>query len=311
MTNTNSHTPSSCAVVVGVDGTAASVNAARYALEEAGRSGRGVDVIHVVPTHVPTAPMYPLPLEDLMEAGRFVLRSVMDQLQPMPDGVPVRALVRSGGIVATLTAERSAHALVVGSDRRPVAARLLTGNVSTGVAASAAAPVVSVPETWRSGRPTGVVLVGVKHRQHSDELLAEAFAVAQERGSRLLVMHAWKMPSGYDDIIAARVAIEDWGSLARHDIEEMLLEPRTKYPDIEVEVRTSHDQAAHALVTASAEADEVVLARRAHGIPAAVHLGATARSVLMHSRCPVRIVPPGREQEALDLDLESAGALLK
>lgn len=286
MTNTNSHTPSSCAVVVGVDGTAASVNAARYALEEAGRAGRGVDVIHVVPTHVPTAPMYPLPLEDLMEAGRFVLRSVMDQLQPMPDGVPVRALVRSGGIVATLTAERSAHALVVGSDRRPVAARLLTGNVSTGVAASAAAPVVSVPETWRSGRPTGVVLVGVKHRQHSDELLAEAFAVAQERGSRLLVMHAWKMPSGYDDIIAARVAIE-------------------------VEVRTSHDQAAHALVTASAEADEVVLVRRAHGIPAAVHLGATARSVLMHSRCPVRIVPPGREREALDLDLESAGALLK
>lgn len=310
MTNTRSATRSTHAVVVGVDGTRASLNALRYAREEAARCGVGVEVVHVVPTYVPIAPMYPLPPEDLMEAGRSVLRSVMDQLEPS-DAVPVEAFVRKGGVVATLTAERHAHAVVVGSDRRSVAARLLTGNVSTGVAAGAPVPTVSVPETWRPDEPKGVVLVGVKHRDHSDELLAEAFSIAQQRGSRLVVLHAWKVPAGYEDLIANPTAYEDWDSRARLEIEEMLSAWRTQCPDVDVELRTTHDQPAHALVEASAGADEVVLVRRAHGVPPGVHLGGTARSVLIHSHCPVRIVPPGHVRPMPDLTLEAAGALLK
>ncbi|MFC7363301.1 universal stress protein [Nocardioides astragali] len=310
MTNTRSATRSTHAVVVGVDGTAASVNAVRYARGEAARCGVGVEIVHVVPTYIPMTPGYALPPEDLMEAGRSVLRSVMDQLEPF-DAVPVKAFVRKGGIVATLTAQRHAQAVVVGSDRRSVVARLLTGNVSTLVAASAPVPTVSVPETWRPDEPKGVVLVGVKHRQQSDELLAEAFSVAHQRGSRLVVLHAWKMPAGYEDLIANPRAYEDWDSRVGREIEEMLSAWRTQCPDVDVELRTAHDQPAHSLVEASAEADEVVLVRRAHGAPPSVHLGATARSVLMHSHCPVRIVPPGHVRLTPDLTLEAAGTLLK
>ena len=186
-------------------------------------------------------------------------------------------------------------------------ARTRRGDVSTGVAAGASAPVVVVPESWPTGEPTGVVLVGIKRPDRSDALLAEAFEVAHSRGSRLLVMHAWRLPSGYDDIIGDRVAAEDWDARAHRELEECLAEWRTAYPDVEVEVRAVHDQAAHALVAASADADEMVLVRRARGI----HLGATARAVMAHAHCPVRIVPADDTLRMPDLSLEDAGALSK
>jgi nucleotide-binding universal stress UspA family protein len=233
-------------VVVGVDGSAASVNALRYARREARRLGTGVDVVHVA----------------------------------------------QGGVVETLVAEGDAGSvLVVGSGRRQPPLRLLTGNVTTSVAARCAVPVVSVPETWRQGRSTGVVLVGVKHPHHSEPLMAAAYAVALQRGSRLLVLHA-------------SVRHQWEAGHARHELDDLLAPWRERWPEVAVEVRSVHEQAAAALVTAAAEADELVIARRCLGLPAAAHLGSTARTLLLHAPCPVRVVPgtlvpvlPGRGRE--------------
>jgi nucleotide-binding universal stress UspA family protein len=49
---------------------------------------------------------------------------------------------------------------------------------------------------------------------------------------------------------------------------------------------------ATALVAAAEEAALVVIGRRRHGVPAALHLGGTARAVLRSASCPVRVVPP-------------------
>lgn len=278
-------------VVVGVDGSPAGVTALRYAIEEAERLGVGVHVVHAVQTYASMAPRYPLPLQDMVAAGREVLRSTMEQARPTPPSVPVTSSLTRGGAVQELaSASTHARVVVVGSDRRPVAARLFTGNVSTSVAARAGAPVVAVPETWPSHGPTGVVLVGIKSADHSGELLDEAFAVARARAARLLVLHAWQLPNGYDDLIADD-AFADWDSRARDDLESAVAPWRASCPDVEVELRTVHDQPAHALVAASAEADELVLVRRAHGVPSVLHLGPTARTLLAHAHCPVRVVP--------------------
>jgi nucleotide-binding universal stress UspA family protein len=61
---------------------------------------------------------------------------------------------------------------------------------------------------------------------------------------------------------------------------------------VKVEVRVEHDHPAHALVEASREADVVVITRRTRGVPAATHLGGTARVVLRSAHSPVRIVAP-------------------
>ncbi|CUR59762.1 putative UspA domain protein [metagenome] len=303
-------------VLVGVDGSSASAHAIRYAKAEAVRSGGAVDVVHVVPDVAPMNGFYPVPPDELMDAGAAALDASLEQVGQVgepDDGVPVRPHVRRGPVVATLTElGREARMIVVGSDRRPVSMRLLTGNVSTGVSARAAVPVVSVPDTWSPEQSTGVVLVGVKHPDHADALLAEAFEVARQRHSRLLVLHAWRLPIAYDDLLSGDIGtLKDWAARAERELEEVVAPWRASHPEVDVEVRAVHDQAAHALVVASEEADEVVVVRRTHGVPAATHLGSTARAVLLYARCPIRVVPAVHVPMVLDLDLETSGAALK
>ncbi|KQV69546.1 hypothetical protein ASC64_06780 [Nocardioides sp. Root122] len=300
-------------VLVGVDGSSASAHAIRYATAEAARSGGAVDVVHVVPDVAPMNGFYPVPPDELMDAGAAALDASLEQVGPRHDDVPLRPHVRRGPVVATLAElGREARMIVVGSDRRPVSMRLLTGNVSTGLSARAAVPVVSVPDTWSPEQSTGVVLVGVKHPDHADALLAEAFEVARQRHGRLLVLHAWRLPIAYDDLLSGDIGtLKDWAARAERELEEVVAPWRASHPEVDVEVRAVNDQAAHALVVASEEADEVVVVRRTHGVPAATHLGSTARAVLLYAHCPVRVVPAVHVPMVLDLDLETAGAALK
>jgi nucleotide-binding universal stress UspA family protein len=310
MSNTSRAAVETDNVVVGVDGSAASVNAVRYAVREAARTGSGLRVLHVLPEYAPNT--YPIPAEEVLATGREVLRSVLAEVGEIDPGVEVKRVLRRAARVPGLVSyARGARLLVVGADRRTTVARLLTGNTSTGVAASSAAPVVAVPETWVPDDRKGVVLVGVKNPAHATEVLGEAFALAGQRGDRLLVVHAWKLASGYDDIVVDRVAHEAWDDRARSELRNLVADWTPAYPEVEVELRVVHDQAAHALVEASGEADEVVLVRRAHGIPAATHLGSTARAVLRESACPVRVVPPGHGVAVPELVLEDAGAIRK
>jgi nucleotide-binding universal stress UspA family protein len=296
-------------VVVGVDGSEASVAAVRYGAGEARRTGGVLRVVHVLPDYA--ASPYPLPMEEVAEAGRTVLRTTLERVGPVASEVPVRTALRRGSRSASLVADaRAAHVLVVGADRRAALARLLTGNTSTRVAATSVAPVVSVPETWTPAAH-GVVLAAVKRADRATDVLAEAFEVAAERGSRLVVLHAWRIPSEYDDVVGSRAAVEEWDARARAELTAVLADWRTTYPDVDVELRIVHDQPAHALVAASAEVDELVLVRRAHGVPAAAHLGSTARTVLREAACPVRVVAPGHAVAVPGLLLEDAGSARK
>ncbi|MDP3967817.1 MAG: universal stress protein [Nocardioides sp.] len=297
-------------VVVGVDGSAASVGAVRYALDEARRSGAVVRVVHVVPSYIPVAPAYALPPDDLEAVGRSVLRQVLHAAGPVGPKVRLATLLRRGSPVASLVDEaRTARLLVVGADRRRTVVRVLTGDTSTGVAASATSPVVVVPETWQPGTRRGVVLAGLRNPAHATDLLRAGFALAEERHCRLLVLHAWKMPPWYDDIVFDRVERERWDAQAHDELESLLTAWRARHPGVRAELRTVHDQPAHALVRASVSIDELVLLRRARRVPAALHLGATARSALREAHCPVRIVPPGAQDSDRGDALQETGSV--
>lgn len=313
MSNANSPTHRTRDLVVGVDGTPGSANALRYAVKAAALSGGAVEVVHVIPDYAPIAGMYPIAPAELVEVGRAALEATLRQVGTPTPGATLATILKRGSVVKTLaTAGEHALEIVVGSDRRPVTSRLLTGNVSTGVAASAAVPVVSVPETWSADRETGTVLVGVKRPDQGDALLAEAFEVARRCGSRLVVLHAWRFPSAYDAVIVSDPAtLAGWGERARSTLEDLVAPWRHSYPDVVVELRCLHDQPAQALVQASIDADELVVARKAHGFPAATHLGSTARTVLLYAHCPVRVVPAAHVPVLTDLDLEAAGSALK
>lgn len=299
-------------VVIGVDGTDANAGALRYGVEEARRTGAIVKLIHVVPDYVPISPMMPLTPSELTETGAAVLTHAEAQVRELAPDLAVEGWLHHGTRPVQLAnAAEDAQLVVVGRDNRPLLERLLRGDTAAGVAARASVPMVLVPADWTPAPSRGVVLVGVKSPSHSTALLGDAMALAADRGAKLVVLHAWKLPSGYDDIIESRVAADDWRRQSLDEMEALLAEWRTTFPEVEVEVRVVHDHPSFALVEASREADVVVLVRRARGVPAATHLGGTARAVLRSAHCPVRVVPPNAIGPMPGLVLEQAGAIRK
>jgi nucleotide-binding universal stress UspA family protein len=279
-------------VVIGVDGTPGCEGALRYGTAEARRLGTRVLLVHVVPGFVPVAALMPLTPDDLTDIGaRILARSEQTARQLAPD-VEVEARLRHGARSVELS--RIAHdapLLVVGRTERSPVERAFAGDTGTAVAARSSVPCVSVPGDWQ--RPeVGVVLVGVKSRVDADVLLDHAFALAVEHGARVRVLHAWRLASEYDDIIANHTRAAEWTERSLRELDTLLEPCRERFPDVQVETVAVHDQPAHALAKASRDADLLVLLRRPRDIPALRHLGATGRAVLHGAVCPVVVVPP-------------------
>ena len=130
-------------IVVGVDGSAHSEAALRWALEEA--ESRGGELTAVFAWEVPFV-SFPgaFDLEELEKAGKEFIIEVVSKVVPSPP-VPLRTLVAKGDPAASLIkASEEADLLVVGSRGRSPWAGLLLGSVSQRCAAGAACPVLLI-----------------------------------------------------------------------------------------------------------------------------------------------------------------------
>ncbi len=294
-------------VVVGVDGSDESMLAVRYAVQEARRLGCGLRLVHAVPDFVPMAPMLPLiSSESLDEVGhRLVNHAKQLAYDLTEDQIEVETVVRPGSRVHVLVAAAQDAAIVVlGHRDRSVLERVFTGSTTTGVAARAHCPVVSVPATWSGERIHGRIVVGVEEAGHAREALAAAFAAATARNATVTVLHAWKLQSPYDEAIASRVDPDEWVEPVTKTIQAILAEWREAYPDVDVVIDVRHQSPAAALVGASEDADLLVLGRRGHGAPLGIYLGSTVRTLIRESSCPVVVAPPRpADERANDLSL--------
>lgn len=301
-----SHDP----IVVGVNGSAGSSAAIRYAAHEAQRLGSSVQLAHVIPNLVPLTPMFPIAPTDLDSAAREILHEAAEEARPLVGTQHLTTVLLDGPRVPSLlrTADH-ARMVVVGHERRSTMEHLITGSTLTGLAARAVCPIVSVPEEWVPREEHGCIVVGIKSTEHSAGLVRRALEIAGERKARVVLVHAWALPQEYDDLISSRIEIEEWAERARRSIERSLSGLREAYAQVPIEVRVVHGQAARVLQHASEEADLLVLARRAHAFPFG-HLGGTARALLRESACPVEIVPPADAPvDTGDLVLEQSGVL--
>ena len=297
-------------VLVGVNGSPASSSAIRYAAQEAQRLGTSLKLFHVVPNYVPIAPMHPLAPSDLAAAGREILNRAMTDAHKFLDPTRATASLHFGPrIPVVLELAEHARLVVLGSQERTVLDRLLTASTLVGVASGAGCPVVAVPQSWTPTPEQHSVLVGVKSTERSAELVRRALEVAAERDARLVLVHAYELPTEYDDLITARVDEDEWAARARRTIERTTSGIRDSYPKVPVEIRVIHGQPGRVLQVASEEADLLLLARRHRGFPLG-HLGGTGRALLREAHCPVEVVPPADEPtDASELVLEQAGGL--
>lgn len=279
-------------VVVGVDETPAGQKGVQYAALEARRLGASLHILHVTPGYTPAAGVPAVP-EDILQAyGMELLENARKHAQSVVPDLAVETTLVAGNTSVHALAESSheAELVVLGAERRSFAGRVWTGDIVGGVAAQAACPVVVVPPEWEPTHQHGRVVVGIKDTENANDLIGAGMARAHELGTELLVLHAWRAPSGYDDIISRRTYHEDFARKVTATLDPVVQAHRSEHPDVPVRIEVLHAQPAHALVSASGEADRLLISKPRHG-GTFHHLGYAARAVLSEARCPVEVLP--------------------
>ncbi|SEE72021.1 universal stress protein [Streptomyces sp. KS_5] len=282
-------------VVVGLDGSPASVTAAWWAAREAADRHLPLVLLHswtTQPLDVPIAQE----AHSKQRYGREALERVSAELLHRHGDLALTTeLVSEPAAHALLERGENASMLVLGSRGHGSVASFLLGSISLHVLGLAPCPTVAVragdpavAAGW--GHPAAVdrneVVVGVQEPgATADPLLEFAFTVAAARGVELRAVRALPLTS-----LATR-RDEDVEAEERARLAEALAPWRQKYPDVPVTKHVATGPAAQVLLTASARSCLTVVGRRRHPSHLTWKLGPVAHAALHHVPCPVAVVP--------------------
>ncbi|WP_285479460.1 universal stress protein [Amycolatopsis sp. NBRC 101858] len=259
-------------VLAGVDASAPSFGAVRWAAKEARRRGTTLRLVHAcVFDDTPPRGHDELLLEHI---HRHLRRAAEIAREEAPE-VRVETAVQLGLAVEILLAEAADAALVVlGSHGLGGLRGALIGSVALRVAAEAPCPVVVVP--GNRPVPTGPVAVGIDRTESSEHALRFAFEAAAALRAPVLVVHAWHTGNGVAEQQELETRVAAW---------------QGKYPDLEVTGQVVRDRApAHALQQVAPNARLIVIGTRGRGPVAGGVLGSTGNTLLAHAACPVAVV---------------------
>lgn len=175
-------------LVVGVDASAESLAAARYAVAAAEMRGGDIVLVHAFPA--------PSARAGDREAALVAARAKAQELPAavaahlvVPTGVKVHIKAEPGDPVAVLEGSaRQAAMLILGRDRVTWGEGLLIGAVASQVASHVARPLVVVPGGWRARQavPRQPVVVALDGETAADPALTVAFEEARLRDTRLV-----------------------------------------------------------------------------------------------------------------------------
>jgi len=280
------------AVVVGVDGSDAALDAVRWAAREAAARHAELELVYAYDVAGLYADASIAPLLDDVEAAlaqeaRTVLDAAAEMAARTAPGVPARAREdRDSPSAALREASRTAELLVLGSGSRGRIGTAL-GSVTLAVVSHAECPVVVVRGTEHADAP---VLVGVDGGPLSDAALAHAFAMASAHGAGLVALYAWH--DGRSPALRAAGAFDRLRDTEERALAERLAGWSQRYPEVAVERVIERSEPGRALAQRSASARLVVVATRGRGGFTGLLLGSTGLSLIQHAECPVMLVGP-------------------
>jgi nucleotide-binding universal stress UspA family protein len=301
-------------VVVGVDGSAASDAAIRWAAHEAAMRGLPIKLVNVVaPTLVSSAMA---PNDTITQGQEDQARQIIDRARRVVDEVPgekprdIHTEVRYASVVPTLVdASKDAQMIVVGRSGLGAWGPHVLGSVTSGLLHHARCPVavVHAPESAQHEiREDAPTLVGIDGSAASAAAVALAFDEASHRGVPLVALHAWS------DVGVFPILGMDPGTY-RDEGDEVLGERlagwQERYPEVQVQRRLVCDVPARWLIDESKDAQLVVLGSRGRGGYAGMHLGSVSSAVLQSVRVPVIVTPRPKTGINLKDQIRYASAL--
>ncbi|HQY34083.1 universal stress protein [Actinotalea sp.] len=321
-------------VLVGVDGSPASLNAVDWAAAHAERHGQG---IHLVCTYaVPSFSAAAMDggyasLDDtaILEGAQAVLDEAKARLAGR--GLRVTSAVATGDAAAVLVERsRSAALVVVGTRGRGGFAERLLGTVSSALPAHAHCPTVVVPyrrreideerplptdrgsaaevEVAPSGRSVGrrevlpvrSIVVGVDGSPSAEVALAHALREAEAWHAELTAVAAVPVGTGAG-LLAWLPAAVDHEAVLRdvaEGLDVVVDRALVDHPGVTVRRVVLDGTGSQLLTEFSTAVDLVVVGSRGRGGFAGLLLGSTSQAVLHHSACPVMVVTTRvREEE--------------
>jgi nucleotide-binding universal stress UspA family protein len=288
-------------VVVGVDGSAGSEVAVRWAAREAALRRAPLTLAHVVsPTSGAWRESSVVPewLHGQRERGQAILsearRIVAETCQG--ESVCVRTEMPSGHAVSALVEMSHDAALaVVGCLGNGTLRGRHLGSVSSGLTHHAHCPVAVIHDGIALDADSRApVLVGVDGSAGSDAATDIAFEEAALRGVGVEALHAWKDVSAFDTAVS--FAGKGWPALHSKEesaLEHRLADPIARHPGVPVRRIVVRDDASRSLVDQSRAAQLVVVGSRGNGGFAGMLLGSVSAAVVLLARVPV-LVARGR-----------------
>ncbi|MEU9451205.1 universal stress protein [Streptomyces sp. NPDC048277] len=278
-------------LVVGVDGSDASLLAVDWAAAEAARHGVPLRLVYAslwerYEGGTPAADLEGPGAGERVLAEHIVAAAAERAVRRAPEAEVTTGIVPEDAVDALLHEGDTACALVTGSRGRGELKGMLLGSVGLTVAARAHCPVIVVRGDRAGTAGTHErILLAAGDPESGGTAARFAFREAEARGCTLDVVRAWRrstrsaQPAGEAERNASAL------------LDTLLRAPMAEHPTVRVRSVTVEGPAHRILVNRSAAADLVIVgARRRHGRPG-LQLGRVGHTLLHHADCPVAVVP--------------------
>lgn len=282
-------------ILVGIDGSAESDAAIRWAAQEAVLRHLPITLMHVVAPTLVTWPIETLEFSYQQwqhDNARHVTEQAQKTLQTAlgdataPD---VHVRLRHDGVVTELsTASRKASLVVVGSRGMGPIGGAMLGSVSRSLLHHARCPVVvAKAKGVKPHNQPSPILLGIDGSPASEAATAFAFDEASRRRVDLVALHAWS------DVGVFPILGMDWHRHKQqgHEIlAERLAGWQERYPDVCVRRRIVCDRAARWLIDDARQAQLVVVGSRGRGGGPGMLLGSVSTAVAESASVPVIVI---------------------
>ncbi|MET7339611.1 universal stress protein [Nonomuraea sp. NPDC005650] len=267
-------------IVVGVDGSQASLVAVEWAAREAAMRGVPIHLVNVVPAlDLPAG----APSEEVRRCvHKHALFVLEDALQHVRTGEARTQILTGDPRLGLIKASKDAELLVVGSHGTGGFWQQLAGSVALGTPGQASCPVVvarPLPE-----RPRNEVVVGVDGSSGAEAAMEFAFAEASLRGAELYAVHAWN-PVGGDQATSPAGEPDAHRQLLATAVADF----RDRFPGVKLVPRLVRGHPVDVLLRASAEAGLLVVGSRGHG-PTAVVFGSVSHALVQYAKGPLVVI---------------------